>query len=377
METNQNLAAEGVFNFEDLLKDNSEAIHEINEIKVVVNEDEKTPEELEEERLAVEAAATAAEEAAEAARLAEEKEAKKNKKQESIDKQGFAKRAQSYIESGRWEDAVIEIEGQEVAISSLDDIDEDLFFLIDEKQEEERATKLKEKYINLDDLDDKTKKLNEIALAGGDITELIKVYDEFVNPLEGLDLDDELTQEAIVRNDLARLNIDKTIIDITIEKYKADLVLDVKAEQVVNNINQAFDSLLEKNKVKALEDQKAKKTAEVKFLTDLESTYKENKLDSKEINKLLSFAGGKTKEGKKALQVEFDKLIADPTTAADLIFFLHNPEAFLKLKGAKQDRTEKITTMKKFNLIPKSSDKTKAPQGKSKEESEFIFKEMK
>ena len=293
------------------------------------------------------------------------------------DKTGFALRAKTYLENGRWEDANILLGEEEIAISALTEIDEELFFQIDEAQEKRRTKVLEEKYINKDDLDETTQKLNEISLAGGDITELIRAYDKYVHPLEGLDLESEQVQEAIVRQDLTQLNIDESIIDLTIEKYKKDLVLTEKAKTIVDNINNAFNKVLDEKQKEATNEKQAQIKKQQDFRENLTSAYKENKIEDKEIKKLVAFATGVDSQGNKEIQKEFDKLLEDPKTAMDLIFYLYNTESFLKFKGAKQDRKQKLETLELMNLSGQQKNKKQTnKKSKDTDTSGFTFVEQ-
>src|SRR5699024_285583 len=106
----------------------------------------------------------------------------------------YAELLKDYISSGDWEDAIVEMDGEEVKLSELEALDKETFLQIKSTQKEIAQEKLKEKYIDVEGLDETDLQLINLKKSGGDWTYLLQHEAENIHPLEGLDLDDENVQ---------------------------------------------------------------------------------------------------------------------------------------------------------------------------------------
>jgi hypothetical protein len=346
---------EGIMSWDDLMDESPLEVTKPNvEEEITTQEIPSTEEEEEEVETTVETVEEQEEE--------EKPEPKKAKENTNSGNSSFTNITKKYIENGKWDDVVLEIDGEEVQLSELEDLDEDTFFQIQDAQEKLKEEERSEKFINKEGLNETSLKLIELQKNGGDISEAFRVYNEYVNPLEGLDLNNERIQEHLVRKSLERKVDDPDVINYTIEKYKKDLVLDKKAKEVVDFTNQAFDTYIQQKNTEA----KDKKTEEVEahktYLNTLKEQYKDVDLKPALKNKFLQLANRDDKGEIEAINLVREQL-KDPAQAKELLYFIAEREAYKKSIGIESKKTTNLDTFKKINII---KDRQKKQSGTTK-----------
>jgi hypothetical protein len=279
------------------------------------------------------------------------------------------------LEKGLWEDVTLEIGDEEKDLSNLDDLDEETFLAILEEQNKIKESEIKDSSINKEGLDDMTLKLIDISKAGGDITDIVKQYDEHVNPLNGLDLTDPKTQEALIINQLRRQNLSDIVIKNSVLEMRSNGTVEDSANQIVQNTNKIFNKYLDDKKQQAEDKKRDEVNSRNEFKKDLSSVYKEEfGLDVKVANRLVKFGTNDN-----FIQDKYKEVMSDPKLASELIFFLEDQEAYLKYKNNNRDRVQKINTLKKINIIGKK-DRTSSKStddNKKETKSTFTFEEIK
>ena len=281
-----------------------------------------------------------------------------NHQEKNTDKNAIIKR---YLEDGYWEDVVVKIQSdegeKEVPISELDDIDDETFKQLKEAQENLKKTEFDSKYISKEGLDEKTLKLIEIARNGrfDEIQDLLKVQTEIVHPLQGLDTSDEKVQEWIVAQTLKNQGLDDIVISNTIKQYKENLILDQKADAVVQQIDKMYNDQVdarlkevEENKLKEKENQK-------QFKKNISEQYKKLKIEDNLKKSLIDSATKYDEYGIAQTDKLYYEAKKDPEFFAELNFFLANREAFNKYKGIK---TANEVNNKNFITIMRTDKKT-------------------
>ena len=279
------------------------------------------------------------------------------------------------LEKGLWEDVTLEIGDEEKDLSNLEDLDEETFLAILEEQNKIKESEIKDSSINKEGLDDMTLKLIEISKAGGDITDIVKQYDEYVNPLNGLDLSDPKTQEALVINQLRRQGLSDVVIKNSVLEMRSNGTVEDSANQIVQNTNKIFNKYLDDKKQQAEYNKKEEINNRNEFKKDLSSVYKDEfGLDVKVANRLVKFGTNDN-----FIQDKYKEVMSDPKLASELIFFLEDQEAYLKYKNNNRDRAQKINTLRKINIIGKK-DRTSSKStddNKDSSKSAFTFEEIK
>jgi len=316
-------------------------------------EEEGTPKEGNEEAKAEEEAEAKIKEeeslAAEKAKEAKEEESKQAPGESS----SSSKIAKKYIEQGIWEDYVIDYKGEETPISEIEDLDEDTFFEIIKAQKEENEKDISSNYINKSELDEISLEVIEISKNGGDISNVLKIKEQFINPLESYDLNEEDHQEELVRQMYSMENkaLSSKQIDSLIQSDKVDLELETKATNFANKLKDSFKETLRQQK-QATYDNKQKQEDDTKKLKkDLREEFKNLGYDKPAFTSPL-IDKATSKEG---FDQEIKSLREDPKMLAEFLIWKSNPEEYRKNIASKEIKKEQVGTARKLNLLRKES----------------------
>lgn len=250
----------------------------------------------------------------------------------------YAEQAKFLIEKGYWKDLDVEIEenGEKklVPISELE-MTPELFDQLDEAQKAEQKEAFNSKYIDVEGIDDTTKKLIELKKKGGDITELIQLDAEFVNPIKNLDLENEQVHEYLVRQKYQSLGLEQDIIDFKVDKLKKELTLDVEAKKVADEINSNFDKVVE-NKLKEREAAvEAQKEEQKNFKKGLSEAYKKLELKDTLVKSLIENAAKFDEYGFSNVDKVFFEAKKDPEKFARIAFHILDEEGYNEFQGVK------------------------------------------
>jgi len=363
------------FNFEVPLEESP-----IKPIVDVVLETTETEEETESDKTAVdkEEEVNKTEE-----ELAEEAEAERKAAiaSKGSNPQVFKDLAHKYMEKGKW-DKELSIEdenGDVVLVSSLETIDEDTFFQIEEAIAAQDSENNKDKFISVEGLDERKRNLIEILKEGGDLSTIFaskEQVNEYLNPFDNIDLDDEAVQERVFLNALIQHNkLDADAAQAVVDKAKKDMTLDTKVQAFVTAYNKRFDAYVESEKVKIIEANKEAKKQEAEFKKALSEEYKKFDLKDTLSRKLTSIATSRQADGEYEIDAMYAKKMEDPTEAAELVLFLTDKETYLKAKLSKQVITEHKKVRQTIKLVPKEKTTNKrAEDTEDTSVSEFKFK---
>lgn len=310
----------------------------------------------------------------------EKGEPEKEDKKEDIVEVGeptvYSNLAKKYIEMGTWQDAKVDIDGEEVIISELDTLDEETFLQLQKSQEEARNEDLKDKYINKEELDDISLQIIEISKNKGDISKVLEVKKRFIDPLEKYDLENELHQEALVRQKY-QIDSNNTLsqedIDIIIEKRKKDLVLDKEAEEFAARLKTSFSNMMKAEQEKAEKERDTLKENEKvtkKSVRDiLSKNYQLNDSATKSLLNFVSLSGEDD-----PLIDHVKKLKEDPEQLAELIMFLNKKKEYLKAVGENATKGKEMDVLRKLNFIPKQKEVKSGKQEQKEEKEKLVFK---
>lgn len=277
----------------------------------------------------------------------------------SSEKNSIVKR---YLEDGYWEDVIVKIQTEdgtekEVPISELEDVDDDTFKQLKDAQENLKKTDFESKYISKEGLDEKTLKLIEIARNGrfDEIQDLLKVQTEIVHPLQGLDTSDEKVQEWIVAQTLKNQGLDDIVISNTIKQYKDNLILDQKADAVVQQIDKMYNEQVDL-KLKEVEQQKiAEKENQKLFKKSVSEQYKSLQINDSLKKSLIDSATKYDEYGISQTDKLYYEAKKDPEFFAEINFILNNKEEYNKYKGIK---VANETNKKNFITIMRTEKKS-------------------
>lgn len=278
----------------------------------------------------------------------------------------YAELLSTYIQEGDWEDAIVEIEGEEVQLSELKSVDKETFLQIKAAQKEAQQERLKEKYIDIEGLDETDLELINLKKSGGDWTYLLKQEAEMVHPLEGLDLENENTQLWLLAEQYKSQGMDQEAINMQLQSDKKNFKLDEKAKKVVDNINNAYKELVAAESKKKQQEQERIQQERKELAKNLRENYKSMKLSDSAIKRYVETATKDLGGGKTKLDSLVDSYKNDPEKLAKLAYFLEDEKGFLEFNGAKQKNKQSLKTIK---LISQTQKQTK-DKAKTVEEDE-------
>jgi hypothetical protein len=282
----------------------------------------------------------------------------------------YSNLAKKYIERGAWQDAKMEINGEEVVLSELEDLDEETFLEIQKSQDQARQEDLKDKYIDKEELDEISLKIVEISKNKGDISKALDIKKRFIDPLEQFDLDDEAHQEALVRQKYhieSNGKLSREDIDVIIERKKKDLLLDKEASQYAESLKVGYKAYLDKENQK-LAEEKVQEAENVKTLKkSVRDSLAKYGLNDASIKPLVNFIG--TKDNDPLIQMVND-IKKDPEQLAELIFFLNKKEDYIRAIGNKTTTGVETKLLKKLEFIRDNKKEEKSGQVKTKEKEE-------
>lgn len=312
--------------------------------------------------------------------LEDPKETTENKEQEDkpVQPNVYSGLVKKYIDLGIWQDAKVEINGEEVILSELEDLDEDTFLNIQKSQDAAFKEDIGEKYINKEELDEISLAIIDISKNKGDISKALDIKKRFIDPLEHFDLDNEMHQEDLVRQKYmiqSNGSLSPKDIDAIIEARKRDLTLDKEASTYAEQLKKGYKTYLA-NESKRLEEEKINEENRVK---DLKKQVRESLgkygLNDASKRSLSNFIG--TKENDPLIEM-VQEIKKDPEKLAELIFFLNKKEDYIKAIGNTVTKNTGTKVLKTLKFIQDSKKETKSgtPQTKEEKEEEFelIFK---
>ena len=275
----------------------------------------------------------------------------------------YVDKVKEWIEEGFWEDVDIEIENEAgekelVPITDIKDLTPELFAQIKEQQNELKKQDLDSKYVSVEGLDDRTKKMIELKKAGGDLSELIQQEVQYVNPLNGLDLDDERIQEHLIRQKYNSLGWKPKHIEAEIEELREAMTLDLEAKKIIGEINTNFDKVVEQKREEQLNQIEEAKKSQKEFKKTMVEAFRS--LDLKNDNLVKSLVEATANYDEYGL-AEIDKAFfeaksSNPELFAKVAFLLTDEKAFGEFSGVKIKNKANTEVLRKvLSISPKAT----------------------
>lgn len=248
------------------------------------------------------------------------------------------------------------IDGEEVEVSIDDiDLDEETFKLINQAKIDELKEEAVKGKISADGASDFALKLLEIDKNGGEIKDLLRIKTDFLDPLEGLDVNSVEDQREIVylRNMAAGLDEDSTI--RLIKSYEQEGTLADVAEDSFNKLREAIDKKLEDELRISQENKKKAEENFKKYTSDLKEELKKFELKDTAKKKIVDFATTIKDNGKLAIDEVYNEWRMDPKKASMLALFMLDEEEFISQLTSKAVRETQLNAAKKLKIIPRSN----------------------
>lgn len=246
-------------------------------------------------------------------------------------------------------------DGEEVSFADLKIDDEETYNEYVKILHEEKQKQLLENKADLGGVSDLTRKIIEIDKAGGNISAVLEVKSQALDPISGLDLLDVDAQKKVVSHYLQTRYADmsKDDIDELIKSYEDRGVLEEKATSYKASIESAVMEYAEKQKV-AVEEQKK---AFVEQFKGYKKSIKESvstkfQLKDDYVKKVVEYATTLDERNNPGLlNKKYAEMLKNPDEAAELIMFLYDKDEYLRQK------TNKVVTEERRNVFKKLTTK--------------------
>lgn len=276
------------------------------------------------------------------------------------------------LESGEWEDLLIETEdGEEKLLSELDTVDKETFKSIEKALKEQKEEEFKTKYVEIDGLDEVKKRLINIVKSGDlDLAKsLFENPDTLKEPFQGYDGDNDAHNTDVLAwyytQIMGHSNSEaKALVDAS----KKDLTLDVKAQKIVDYQRQQFYKGLENKEKELLESQKQEEERIKQYRKGLASEFKGEGLSDTLTRKFVDVATRKDENGAFEIDNIYEEWMNDPKKARELIQFMLDKETYIKKVTSETKKNVQLDNLKKVKIV---QDTTKVSRAK-KEESPII-----
>lgn len=352
MEQNQKEISFSDLNFEEIdLGESTEAQTAEQEVEVNLEqeaEETETTEEVTEE----------AQEQETPEEGSEEEPEKKEEKKEVLQPSSYhTDLVKDLLEEGEWEDVEVETEeGEFIKLSEMVEqgkVDKTTYLSIKKDNEERQKEDLKNNYLSIKDLDETKKALIEIIKDGDydKAKELFENPQQLRRPFEEYDSSNDSHNEQVYAWYLQGLNHDAEEIRLLVNKAKKDLSIDQKAEKIVTHQQKMFDDKLKEEKEKTKQASLKQQEDVKEFKKKLTEKYKAEQLPDKLIKSIVSNSTKTDKDGDWQVHSLYDEAMQDPEKAADIIFYLTNPEKFLAHKMSETKRSTQIDGLRQIRRV--------------------------
>jgi len=273
------------------------------------------------------------------------------------------------LESGEWEDVLIETEdGTEKLLSEIDSVDKETFKNLERAINEQKNEDLKSRYVEVEGLTDVQKKLISIV-KNGDLDTAKELFEDpqsLVEPFQGYDEDNDThNTEVLAWYYQKMIGHSPSETKALVEASKKDLTLDVKAKKIVQYQRDQFYKNLEtkEQELIASKEQEANKIKE--YRKGLLSELKQDGVSEALARKFTDVATKKTESGEFEVDSIYDEWMQDPKKAKELIQFLLDKDTYLKRVTSEVKKNVQLDNLRKIKIV---QDTTKVER-KKKEES--------
>jgi hypothetical protein len=272
-------------------------------------------------------------------------------------------------------------DGEEVEVK-LEEIEmtAEVFKDIYASQLEAMKEKLTANKISAEGISDFTKNLIEIDKRGGNITELLQMKQQVLDPLEGLDLDEVDHQKYAVAlyYNLQGTRSEKEI-DILIKGYEAEGTLEDLARQATEVLKEDVKKRVEQEKQIAIESEAKRKELMKSYKKDLRVNLDRFELKDPIKSKIVDLATKVNQNGKFDIDLKYGEIRRDPERMAELALYLLDREEFIKQVSNKEVQKSKLDAGKKLRMIKRSPGEAEIagnPSNKPRKDNVVLFDDL-
>lgn len=259
------------------------------------------------------------------------------------------------VDNGIWDGIeAFETEDGPVPFDDMN-IDKDTFVALMKHNQEELKSKLTESTVSTEGISEFTQKLISIEKHGGSVQQALRAYETIKQPLENIDISDPKGQRAVCYLRLQQQGIQGEEAKDLIETYELKGVLETKASQFKEQLDNAFNEWMEKKEAEAIEEDRAYRESLKNYRSSLSESLKAVKgfeLSETHRRKLVDIATKEQEDGSFELDVLIDNHRRNPLDAADLVLFLTDKENFIEKKAKALLEEDRKKTLKTIGVIP-------------------------
>lgn len=276
----------------------------------------------------------------------------------------YTELAKEKLASGEWQDVVVEIEGKEVKLSELTDVDEEVYKAVKEDFDKEKEEVLKTKYVSVENTNDTQKALINIIL-NGDLDKSKELFEQpqnLVEPFQGYDSDNEAHNLQVLNWFYKSQGHSDKQVSKLIEADKEELSIDTKAEKIVEWQKTQFHEKIKKEEIEVEETKKQEQERIKSYRKDLTAELKTANLSDVMAKKFVDVATKYDQEGELEIDKIYDEWMTDPKKAKELIYFLLDTEGYTQRLTSTAKRDTQQDFLKKVNIVRDNTKVTKAKQ---------------
>lgn len=251
-------------------------------------------------------------------------------------------------------DAFTDEEGNEIPFAEMDIDKETLLSLIKDHQEEIKEESKKDS-IEIKGISEFTQKLINIEKHGGNVQQALETYQQVKYPIDTINITEATGQKAICYLRFQAQGIDDSMSRDLISAYEAKGILEEKAIESKEQLENAFMASMAKQEELAIEQEQKYKAALKIYRGTLDNVFKDQELSDTHRRKLLDIATKQTESGDFELDILIENFRKNPIDAADLIMFVTDKDNFIKKKSESLVKKERIDTLRKVNVVRKGT----------------------
>lgn len=228
-------------------------------------------------------------------------------------------------------------EGTVVKFKDVDIQNEEDYMSLVETLFEKKKEELLQGKEDLSGISDLTKKIIEIDKAGGNVSNVLNMKRQALDPIADLDLEKVDDQKLMVAHYLSLKYKDMTDDEIKdyVDLYESKGTLSSKAEACKKEIKEAMDKYMETQK-QDIADQKARQEeADKKYRKDIKEKLGAFQLKDEYAKKIVDFAGRRNDKNQVPIIGKINDALKDPEQAAELALFLFDKEEYIRQKTNK------------------------------------------
>lgn len=265
-----------------------------------------------------------------------------------------------FLADGTWENAIVEIDGEEIELKDLKDLTPEMFDQIHSEQRAMQSNEVKDKYISKGDFSEMHLNMIELMKSGATTEQMKEAMDykeRLIDPLSSYDLGNVAHQEQLVGHVLSENNkgLSKEAISFELNRMKQAGQLATVAQNYSNKIKENYNNAL-KQKSLALQEEDNKKMSDHQELTkkvveSLESANVKNSIKST-VQKFYS----KDFNNENILN-EINKIKTNPDKLARTLLFLTDEEEYNRVYNVDPKLQEGSKVLTKMSLSPQTKGK--------------------